>query len=177
MYTGTVLGITFLLLGFVASMVALVLLTSALAPDLTRRCREAFDTPGRTTWVSALMTFLAVVVASVAGQIVPALGAILAGLIALAAMCGVAGLCDLIGRRMPSPVDAERPWKATLRGGLVLHLAFAVPFVGWFGLLPLSLCAGLGVLTRALLAGKGGTVGISAPAPVAVPADAEVVAG
>lgn len=177
MYTGTVLGITFILLGFVASMVALVLLTSALAPDLTRRCREAFETPGRTTWVSALMTLIAVVVASVAGAIVPALGGILSGVIAFAAMFGVAGLCELIGRRMPSPVDSERPWKATLRGALVLHLAFAVPVVGWVGLLPLSLCAGLGALTRALLAGKGGTVGATAPAPVAVPADAEVVAG
>lgn len=174
MYTGTVLGITFLLLGFVASMVALVLLTSALAPDLTRRCREAFETPGRTTWVSALMTFLAALLVVGASTAVPAVAAILAGGIAFAAMFGVAGLCDLVGRRMPSPVDDERPWKGTLRGALVLHLAFAVPLVGWFGLLPLSLCAGLGALTRALLARRSPA---EAPSEFASPADAEVVAG
>lgn len=154
MYTGNVFGITFLILGFVISMVALVLLCAALAPDLTRRCSQSYDRPGRTSLVALLATFVAVVLVSLASAAVPALGAIVAGALAFAAMFGVAGLARTIGSRMPSPADEGRPWRADLRGAIVLHLAFAVPFVGWFGLLPLSLVAGLGALVRAVFAGR-----------------------
>jgi hypothetical protein len=65
---------------------------------------------------------------------------------------GIAGLATVIGGRLPSPTDADRPWNATIRGGVVLELAFLVPVVGWFFLLPLSLILGAGAALRAIIA-------------------------
>jgi hypothetical protein len=66
---------------------------------------------------------------------------------------GIAGLATVVGQRLPSPADAERPWKATIRGGIVLELAFLVPVLGWFVLLPLSLIIGAGATLRSIIAG------------------------
>lgn len=60
---------------------------------------------------------------------------------------GVSGLATHIGRRLESPVDAGRPWRATLRGGLALELAYMVPVLGWFGILGFSLLIGVGAAT------------------------------
>lgn len=67
---------------------------------------------------------------------------------------GVAGLATMIGRRLPSPVDAERPWKCTIRGGTALVLSFVFPLLGWFCILPFSLIIGAGALTVKLMAGR-----------------------
>ncbi len=67
---------------------------------------------------------------------------------------GAAGLATMVGRKLPSPADLERPWKCTLRGGIVLELAFLFPVLGWFFLLPASLIIGAGALTSRLIAGR-----------------------
>jgi hypothetical protein len=67
---------------------------------------------------------------------------------------GVAGFATMIGRRLPSPVDAERPWKCTVRGGTALVLSFVFPFLGWFCILPFSLIIGAGALTNRLIASR-----------------------
>ncbi len=67
---------------------------------------------------------------------------------------GVAGFATMIGRRLPSPVDAERPWKSTVRGGTALVLSFVFPFLGWFCILPFSLIIGAGALTNRLITGR-----------------------
>lgn len=64
---------------------------------------------------------------------------------------GVAGLATMIGRKLPSPADLERPWKGTIRGGAVLVLSFLLPILGWFFILPISLIVGSGALTACLL--------------------------
>lgn len=76
------------------------------------------------------------------------------GAILFYANIGVAGLATMIGRRLPSPSDAERAWKGTLRGGTVLVLSFVFPFLGWFCILPFSLIIGAGALTSRLIAGR-----------------------
>jgi hypothetical protein len=64
---------------------------------------------------------------------------------------GVAGLATMIGRKLPSPSDVERPWKGTIRGGAVLVLSYLLPLLGWFFILPISLITGAGALTVCLL--------------------------
>lgn len=64
---------------------------------------------------------------------------------------GVAGLATVIGERLPSPADAQCPWKATIRGGIVLELSYILPFLGWFVLLPISIIIGAGATTRAMI--------------------------
>jgi hypothetical protein len=66
------------------------------------------------------------------------------------AHAGVAGLATAIGHRLTSPVDDERPWRSTLRGGVVLELTYLLPILGWFGILPLSIIIGSGAATLAL---------------------------
>lgn len=63
---------------------------------------------------------------------------------------GVAGLVTLIGRRLPSPADAQRPWNATIRGGVALELSYLLPLLGWFIILPITWLIGCGVITRVI---------------------------
>jgi hypothetical protein len=67
---------------------------------------------------------------------------------------GVAGLSTVIGSRLPSPDDAGRPWKATIRGGIVLELSCLIPILGWFVILPIATIIGCGSTTRTLLKRK-----------------------
>jgi len=84
------------------------------------------------------------------------------GFVSIAIIClyvlfssvGIAGLSTAIGRRLPSPADAERPWKATIRGSVVLELAFLLPILGWFLLLPAALIIGSGAALRSIIRGK-----------------------
>jgi hypothetical protein len=63
---------------------------------------------------------------------------------------GVAGLATSIGERLASASDDGQAWRATLRGGVVLELAFLPPILGWFGILPLSMTIGCGASVLAL---------------------------
>jgi hypothetical protein len=64
---------------------------------------------------------------------------------------GVAGLATHMGQRLSSPADDRRPWAATVRGGVVLNLAYVIPIVGWFVILPASVVLGAGAAALALL--------------------------
>jgi hypothetical protein len=64
---------------------------------------------------------------------------------------GISGLATSIGRRLASPVDREKSWMATLRGGIVLELSYLLPVLGWFVILPASIIIGCGAATLALL--------------------------
>ncbi|HEY9777250.1 MAG TPA: hypothetical protein V6C81_26040 [Planktothrix sp.] len=67
----------------------------------------------------------------------------------LFASTGVAGLVTTIGHRLPSKADEGAPWRATIRGGVVLELSYLLPFLGWFVILPSSLIIGAGCALRA----------------------------
>lgn len=75
--------------------------------------------------------------------------AILSGYL-LFANIGMAGTATMIGNRLPSAADQDRQWRATLRGGIILVLAFLLPIVGWFFVLPLSIVIGSGIAARAV---------------------------
>ncbi len=102
----------------------------------------------------------------------------------LYALSGLSGVVTHLGNRLPSPADRDRPWKATLRGGIALELTFALPLVGWFVILPLALASGVGggtisILRRFFGSGRPEPAG-AAPAAArldAVVANAPVPAG
>lgn len=100
----------------------------------------------------AVVAFIAV--ASLGGKMHPVFDVasllVLGGFL-LYSNIGTAGLATLLGRKLPSPVDRERPWKGTLRGGTVLVLSFVFPVLGWFCIMPISLIAGAGAITLRLL--------------------------
>lgn len=144
----------------------------ALCPGLVARARDQLTRrPVRVTIVGLLIAVPVLLVVTVAAQKLPhpviqtsAVG--LALLLALFALVGSAGLAERIGLGLPSPADATQPWRRVLRGGVVLGLAFLMPFLGWFVLLPWTLVAGLGAVA---LAGR-------APLPVARASESDVAA-
>ena len=69
----------------------------------------------------------------------------------LQAHTGVSGLATSIGRRLASPLDELRPWRSTLRGGVVLELTYLLPLLGWFVILPASMIIGSGAANLGLL--------------------------
>ncbi len=62
-------------------------------------------------------------------------------------LSALAGLAALIGEKL-SPATESDPFKATLRGGIVLVLTFSMPFIGWFTLLPIAIITGFGINVR-----------------------------
>jgi hypothetical protein len=65
---------------------------------------------------------------------------------------GLAGFSAVVGDRLPSAADAGRPWRGLVRGAVCLELSFLLPFIGWFGVLPIALTTGLGAAVLSLVA-------------------------
>lgn len=146
-------------LGLLIACPALWLLCRGLWPDLVQHSKaDCSVTLFKPFLVGLPLLIAAVIAVIVLSQIPQPVG----GISSLALIClfityagsGVAGLATVIGERLPSPVDAECPWKATIRGGIVLELSYILPFLGWFVLLPVSIVIGAGATTRALIASR-----------------------
>lgn len=107
--------------------------------------------------------------AAVLGQ-GPAFFKLLSAVIAMggvwAALSGMSGIAARIGHATPSPSDADRPWRAIVRGSVILELACLFPMVGWLLIYPIALVMGLGAAALALL-----PAAVTQPAtqPVAAP--------
>jgi hypothetical protein len=150
MYTGNVWGIALLIGGFLAALIGFQLLVAAVFP---RRADAAVRTLRERPVASAVVGIAAIgaalVVIAVLSQL-GGLGKFAGGLIALGLAFPLAGglatVSRLVGERMPSPADLGRPWRATLRGGVTCGLAFVVPVVGWFVVLPLAFAMGAGAV-------------------------------
>lgn len=147
--------VVFLILGLFLALPGYWLLSRALFPRLTegsRRCYEKM--PVRTTLTGVGITVLLVIVSALLVSIPAAplqtIGVLFISASVAFALSGAGGLCALIGTRLASPADEHRPWRATLRGGIVLELSFLLPLAGWFLLLPLALISGAGAATIAL---------------------------
>lgn len=149
------MAVFFVILGLLLAFPGLWLLCRGLWPRTvelaTVRChrglRSSFLVGVVTTF---LMVLLTIILANRLGSVGKIAGIVLVCLYLLHAHTGVAGLATAIGQRLASPQDESRPWRATLRGGLVLELTYLLPILGWFGILPLSIIIGSGAVTLAL---------------------------
>ena len=110
------------------------------------------QTPGRSFGVGFVnilfFGMIAVVFFSIAGAssglisgvlTIPAL--IITGFLALLLTFGLSGIVNELGIRLFSDYVG---WKQTVWGSVILTFACAVPFVGWFLLLPYMVCLGVG---------------------------------
>lgn len=148
------MAIFFVVLGLMLALPGLWLLCRGLWPrtvaDAETTCGKGLIKP---FLIGLPITGLTIVVAAVMSNLGPAgkIGAVAIVCFYLVfASCGVAGLIAVIGQRLASPIDASQPWRATLRGGIVLELSFLLPVLGWFGLLPISFTIGCGAACIAL---------------------------
>jgi hypothetical protein len=148
------------------------LASAALFPNMVDRARTVYSRPIRALLlgvvVAAPLIALGTVIASIKNPAFKLLGISISSVPVLLGLLGSAGLSLRIGAGMASPVDAAQPWRRGLRGGIVLSLGFLLPFIGWFGVLPLTLLSGVGATTMALWQGRR--------PPVAAPANEPVLA-
>ena len=137
---------------------AFFVVLSALFPGRIARVQAAAAAmPGRAIVVGLVnwIFFAAVVLALLALTqwthvqllAVPALA--IAAVVALAAIFGLAGVVEMLGARLL--VNTPGPRRTSL-GALVLAWACALPYAGWFVLLPYVLALGLGAVILSLVA-------------------------
>jgi hypothetical protein len=148
------MAIFFVFLGFLLALPGLWLLCRGLWPQTVTNaaavCQRGLIKP----FLAGLPLTAAIIFAAVAlGNLGPPgkIGAAAAVCFYLMiANCGVAGLATTIGERLPSRIDAGQAWRATLRGGIALELAYLLPILGWFLILPASVTIGCGASLIAL---------------------------
>lgn len=125
---------------------------AVLAPGLTERARIRFA--GR-PWLAVLIG-LAVSVPWVLAAIgllnaplapVKFVGAVVGCLWVLFGLLGGAGIAQHVGR---THADASPDWAQTVRGGMFISLTWLLPLVGWLGMLPLTMAAGIGCFVLGL---------------------------
>jgi hypothetical protein len=150
------MSIFFVILGLMLAFPGLWLLSRGLWPEAVAaaagRCHKSL-------WSSFLVgvpiTIAMIVVTRILFSLLGPVGKIAAvGVVCLymlQAHTGVSGLATAIGQRLFSPIDEQRPWRSTLRGGVILELAYLLPFLGWFVILPVSIIIGSGAATLGLL--------------------------
>jgi hypothetical protein len=150
------MAIFFVVLGIMLAFPGLWLLCRGLWPG---RVTDAAATCGKGLVKSFLVglpvTLAMIVLAGIFTRFLGSPGKLIAGAIVCAylllANTGVSGFVTCIGQRLASPGDEERPWKATLRGGVVLELSYLLPILGWFVILPISVIVGCGSAVLSLL--------------------------
>jgi len=149
------IAILLVVLGFMLSFPALWLCcrgfwAGAVERSSARCAANPYKCFGAGLFGAIIVALLAAVLGS-AGGAGGALAALLVGAYVIWAHVGVAGLATHLGRKLPSPGDDDRPWKATLRGGIALELTYLLPVAGWFVILPLSWIYGAGAANLAWL--------------------------
>lgn len=156
------MSIFFVILGMLLAFSGLWLLCRGLWP---KAVTAAADRCSKRLWSSFLaglpITIVMIVLTKILFNVLGPAGKI-AGvgvvcLYMLQAHTGVSGLATAIGLRLEAPLDEQRPWRSTLRGGVVLELTYLLPILGWFVILPASIIIGsgaanLGLLTKLKLA-------------------------
>jgi len=150
------MSIFFVILGVLLAFSGLWLMCRGLWPEAVA---AAAARCGQRLWTSFLaglpITIVMIVLTRVLFNLLGPIGKIagvgLVCLYMLQAHTGVSGLATSIGRRLWSPLDEQRPWRSTLRGGVVLELAYLLPILGWFVILPASIIIGSGAANLGLL--------------------------
>ncbi len=177
MTTGLVWGMTLIIVGFLLSLGALQLLTAAVFPGLvgqaSRNLRgesigKSLALAGASLFIGLVVVVTLMVLGGGAGWVKVLLSPLVVVLVVLLA-AGLGAVSLGIGARLPSPDDAGRPWRRLVRGAVTSELAYAVPVVGWFFVLPLSALLGLGATFIALFQRDGRRDAVSElrPEPVA----------
>lgn len=125
-----------------------------LFPKMVSRCDEALAKPLRHCLLGLLVTVVPLFLGVAALKALPAalkwIGLLLIALPVLAGLFGSAGLARRIGRGLPTPADEAQPWRAVLRGGIVLSLTFLLPVIGQVLLIPLTIATGAGLCAVSL---------------------------
>lgn len=158
MVLADVMAVVFSVIGMLLALPGLWLLCRGLWPNRVAAAELDYDTA---LWKSMLIGLIPAAIVFVLVAVLTKLGP-LGGIAAVFsvsvfvvfASIGISGLATLVGKRLPSPQDADRPWLSTLRGAIIIEVSCLIPFVGWFILLPMAFILGGGATCRTLLPKK-----------------------
>lgn len=138
--------------GVLLGLPAFWLFSHAMWPRMTERARE---TASRGLLVPFLIgvpvVAVLLVIVTAAGKRGQVGGLLAIGLGGLGVLWGVSALTGLamhIGSRLWPDSQGDESWRALWRGGLVISGVLAIPFIGWYVLLTVLLCIGLGMWVR-----------------------------
>ena len=135
--------------GFIIALPSLWLCSHALWPEAAeRRAQIASTGQGRSFLLGLIPFFIAALLTARLGKLGLA-GVIPLGALLLWGFVSADGLATTIGRRVWPYLANDRPWKQTMRGGMVLVGTALLPLVGWVLVLPLLLIIGWGTSLRA----------------------------
>jgi hypothetical protein len=144
-----------IILLMIAGLVAYFLVINALFAIRVTRIRSIAQTMTARSLGIGLINFvffavIVLVLLSIAENAGPFLRGVLTipallilALLAIGLSLGLAGMATLVGERIFSDLPA---WKQTLWGTVCLSIACALPFVGWFLLLPYVGFVGIGAV-------------------------------
>jgi len=162
-------------LGVILVVTAYYTTSAAIAPRLTERARLRL---ARRPWLPVLIGLLVSgpwVLAALVLLSLPAGGAKFLGVVigCLWIFCGLVGggaIAQHVGRPAQAGHGPDLSWLHSVRGGLLITLTWVLPFIGWMGMLPLTLASGVGCLITGLFpmaaAPRGGVLaGDAAPLP------------
>ncbi|MEC7882291.1 MAG: hypothetical protein VYB35_05230 [Verrucomicrobiota bacterium] len=135
------------------------LLITALFPKIINNARTQYKSPIRITLVGLAVTVPAFLIGfqilgKSSNSILEVVGFLIGVLPLIIGAVGSAGLCQLIGHGLPSPIDQSQNWKRVWRGGWVINLCYLLPFIGWFLFLPWGIISGCGALVLSIIAKK-----------------------
>jgi hypothetical protein len=150
------MSIFFVILGMMLAFSGLWLLCRGLWPEAVtaaadRCCKRLWSSFLAGLPITIVMIVLTKTLFNVLGPVGKIASVGVVSLYMLQAHTAVSGLATSIGRRLASPLDEQRPWRSTLRGGVVLELTYLLPFLGWFVILPASIIIGSGAANLGLL--------------------------
>ncbi|MBC7527718.1 MAG: hypothetical protein H7308_09215 [Chthonomonadaceae bacterium] len=139
----------------IVSWMALTLATALAFPLHSLRASNALEqTPKKTFFVGVLMTILLMISFALFGAPNPLLKIIAwVGTLGIGSwLCiGAGGLARLFGHRIGEMAGAKTSFGELVRGSLVLSVAMAFPYFGWFLFAPVTLISALGAGTLSVL--------------------------
>jgi uncharacterized membrane protein len=144
-----------LIVGFGTALTSAGLLFQALFPGWVARAEERARGGPVTTVIagvaSGLLVFLvAAVLLNAPNGLVKFAGLLVLLSELVVAFAGTAAVARIVGARLPSSADRDRPWMPMVRGWVVIYLASLLPILGWFVFLPLALLSGFGAALRGI---------------------------
>ncbi len=159
----------FIHLGVVLVATAYYVVAAAILPHLAARSAERMarrPIPAILLGLGITLPWMggAIVLMSIGGPI-GLIGVILALAWVFFGLLGGAGIAEHVGR-----MGGERDgWRSVARGGFFMTLTWALPLLGWFVALPLTLAAGIGCLVFGLRRERMVLASAMAPASLAPP--------
>lgn len=148
MIMADVLKIFLIIVGLLLVYVSYWLLAQALFPRIVERCSQLYSKPFKISLIGLIAAPLplavGILLSRIPNPLVKLIGLTLAVVPVMLGLVGSAGLTLRIGTGLPSPADAEQPWRRVLRGGVLLAFSFLLPVVGWFVIPIWALVSGFG---------------------------------